>query len=347
MLSTIAPHSDHPGPQRHLALPDADRTSVQIIIERNPAIKAYLALLGDKRLQINSARTAFLMYGTSGRSWIALGDPVGPSCSGPEVIRQFVRMCRLQGARPVFHEVGQGNLAVYADLGLAGIHIADEARVALRRFSLEGSAMRTLRNRIRRAAGRCSFELLSPPARDSMLAELHEVSDEWLATRRTREKGFSMGRFELQYLRRFQIAVVRQDSTVAGFATIWPGADELFIDLMRLRSAAPRGSMDFLFVSLIQWAQSAGYQWLNLGMAPLPKQSIQGSLYRPSSWMIAFGRHFGEHFYHFSGLRQFKGKYKPEWRPRYFFSPPGYSALRALADLAALTSGGWRGVLSR
>jgi len=95
---------------------------------------------------------------------------------------------------------------------------------------------------------------------------------------------------------------------------------------MRLRGAASRGSMDYLLVNVIQWAQSAGYQWLNLGMAPLPRQNMQESLHQPSSWMIALGRHFGERFYHFRGQRQFKSKFALAWRPRYFFSPPGYSA---------------------
>jgi len=42
--------------------------------------------------------------------------------------------------------------------------------------------MRTLRNRIRLEGVRCSFELLSRPVPDGTLAELREVSDEWLAT---------------------------------------------------------------------------------------------------------------------------------------------------------------------
>jgi phosphatidylglycerol lysyltransferase len=260
MLSAIIPHSDRLALQQHCSLPDAHRPSVEMIIERYPATKAYLALLGDKRIQFDRARTAFLMYGVSGRSWIALGDPVGPSDAGAELIHQFVRSCEEQAGRPVFHEVGQTNFSVYTDLGLASVHIADEARVHLASFTLEGSAMRTLRNRYRGAGCRCTFELISPPARDGMLAELREVSDEWLATRSTREKRFSMGRFDPRYLRRFQIGVARQGTAVVGFATIWPGADEVFVDLMRLRRCAPRGSMDFLLVSLIQWAQLAGFK---------------------------------------------------------------------------------------
>jgi phosphatidylglycerol lysyltransferase len=318
-----------------------------MIIKRNPAPKAYLALLGDKDLLVSETGTTFLMYGTSGNSWIALGDPVGPSETAADLIKRFVSVSRMQGARPVFHEVGLDHLTVYADLGLSSVHIADMARVRLASFGLEGSANRSLRNHIRGAGRYCSFELFSRPVRDNILAELRAVSDEWLATRKTREKRFSMGCFDPQYLRRFQIGAVRQGKSLVAFATIWSGRDELFIDLMRLRPTAPRGSMDFLIVSLIQWAQSVGYQWLNLGMAPLPDDRPPLLLQGPSGWMISLIRRLGERFYHFSSLREFKDKFNPEWRPRYFVSPPGYGSLRALADLAVLTSGGWRGVVSR
>ncbi len=36
-----------------------------------------MAYLGDKRFLIADDGSAFLMYGITGRSWIALGDPVG------------------------------------------------------------------------------------------------------------------------------------------------------------------------------------------------------------------------------------------------------------------------------
>src|SRR5262249_37746338 len=149
---------------------------------------------------------------------------------------------------------------------------------------LDGGAMRTVRNHVRAAGRHCSFELLSHPVEDRLLAELRQVSDEWLATRRTREKRFSMGCFDPQSVGRFQIGSFRRANGVVVFSTIWSGADELFIDLMRFSRAAHRGSMDFLIVSLIQWAQSAGYEWLNLGMAPLPQHLP--SLQQPSSWVI-------------------------------------------------------------
>jgi phosphatidylglycerol lysyltransferase len=55
----------------------------------------------------------------------------------------------------------------------------------------------------------------------------------------------------------------------------------------------------------------------------------------------------GEHFYNFQGLRQYKDKFDPEWRPRYLVCPGGRAVPGVLADLAALISGGLLGAIRK
>src|SRR5262249_58317004 len=55
---------------------DLDR--VATIVARSAHASAYLALLGDKSFLFDAERTGFLMYAIEGRSWVALGDPIGP-----------------------------------------------------------------------------------------------------------------------------------------------------------------------------------------------------------------------------------------------------------------------------
>jgi phosphatidylglycerol lysyltransferase len=54
---------------------------------------------------------------------------------------------------------------------------------------------------------------------------------------------------------------------------------------------------------------------------------------------------FGDHFYNFQGLRAYKEKFGPVWRPRYLAAPGGLSLPRTLADIGALISGGVKGIL--
>ena len=61
----------------------------------------------------------------------------------------------------------------------------------------------------------------------------------------------------------------------------------------------------------------------------------------------AFAFRYGEHFYNFQGLRQFKGKFDPEWRPKYLVYPGGLVLPRVLANVASLVSSGLRGVVAK
>jgi len=55
-----------------------DLDVVQRIVSQELDSRGALGLLGDKALLFDDDRTAFLMYAVHGRSWVALGDPVGP-----------------------------------------------------------------------------------------------------------------------------------------------------------------------------------------------------------------------------------------------------------------------------
>jgi phosphatidylglycerol lysyltransferase len=56
---------------------------------------------------------------------------------------------------------------------------------------------------------------------------------------------------------------------------------------------------------------------------------------------------YGEHFYNFQGLREYKEKFDPVWEPRYLASPGGLALPRVLTSVAALISGGIKGVVAK
>jgi phosphatidylglycerol lysyltransferase len=55
----------------------------------------------------------------------------------------------------------------------------------------------------------------------------------------------------------------------------------------------------------------------------------------------------GEPFYNFRGLRQYKEKFRPEWRPRFLASAGGFALPGAVASVTALVSGGLDGVVRK
>ena len=121
------------------------------------------------------------------------------------------------------------------------------------------------------------------------------------------------------------------------------GADkeELSIDLMRYLEEAPHGIMEYLFIQLILWGKRDGYHWFNLGMAPL--SGLEDHELAPL-WnrLGAFVFRHGD-----QGLRHYKEKFDPEWRPKYLACPGGMALPRIFTNLGTLISGGVKGVVSK
>jgi len=316
----------------------------ELVVEKSPESDARLALLGDKHLIFNERRNAFIMYGISGRSWVAMGDPVGPMTEYEELAWDFRERCDRFGAWPVFYQVSPDHLPLYVDLGLSFSKLGEEARVDLGAFALDGAARAHLRQSHRKVAREeVEFAMIPPTEVVRQMAELRRVSDAWLASRHEVEKGFSLGFFSERYLARFPAALVRRAGRIVAFANVWEtaGCEELSVDLMRYSEEAPKGVMDFLFVELMLWGKARGYKWFNLGMAPLA--GLEDRRLAPA-WH-KFGRlvyRWGEDFYNFEGLKRYKEKFLPEWRPRYLAAPGGLALPRILLDVTSLIASGSR-----
>ena len=322
----------------------ADLDDASRIIAAQCATSPYLALGGDKSLLFDEERTGFVMYGVQGRTWVALGDPVGPEDRIGLLVRLFLDRCSDFGGVPVFYQVPPQRLHHYADVGMTLVKIGEEAKVDLRAFTLQGGHAAKFRKVIRRLErDGATFRVVEPAQVPAVIAELREVSDEWLGVKAGAEKGFSLGHFDETYLSRLPVAVLEQHGRILSFANLWLGADggEMSIDLMRHRSDVPNGAMEALFVHLILWGQAQGYRWFVLGMAPLA--GVVPSPVR-SLWnrVGGFVYEHGESLYGFQGLRAYKEKFDPLWEPRYLAWAGRWQLPRVLADISALVAGGYR-----
>lgn len=331
-------------------LPDtSELEQARAIAVAFPRTYAHLALLGDKALLFNQSRDAFLMYGVEGRTWVVMGDPVAAREEDRrELAWQFRELCERHDGWPVFYQVHPENLGLYVELGLTLLKFGEEARVRLAEFSLDGKTRKPMRNKVNRLerAG-CHFEMVDTAAVPELLPRLREISNAWLGGKRNREKRFSLGFFNEDYLRTGPVAIVRSNSTVVAFANLWRGGrEELSVDLMRYLPDSPNGLMDYLFIQIMLWGRDQGYEWFNLGMAPLA--GLQNRSFAPL-WnrfgALVFGG--GEAFYNFRGLHRYKDKFDPRWEARYLATPGGMTLPRVLTDLTALIAGGFKGVIGK
>ncbi|MBO9499047.1 MAG: bifunctional lysylphosphatidylglycerol flippase/synthetase MprF [Novosphingobium sp.] len=303
---------------------------------------AMLAYTGDKDFLVSAAGDAFLMYRVQGRSWIAMGDPVGPAEAWPELVWELRRRSDAAHGRLCLFQVSAAMLPLVVDLGLQPFKYGEEALIDLDQgYDLKGATYKSLRHSVNKAqAAGLEFGVI-PAAEVRAHAEaLRRVSDAWLAGKVGEEKRFSLGRFDLDYLDRFDCAVLRLGGEIVAFANIWETAnrEEMSVDLMRHLPGTPYGAMDLLFVRLTQLAADRGFRRFNMGMAPLSGLA-SGPLAPLWSRLGAAIYGHGERLYGFTGLRAFKSKFAPRWVARYVGTSPGLSAPRALVDLAALVGG--------
>jgi len=337
------------GPHEAPAPTQADLLDAEKAIAAQTSTAPNLVFLKDKSLLFDDTRAAFVMYAVQGRTWAALGDPVGPDERLTDLVRLFLERCADFGGTPVFYEVTRAHLHRYADFGLTFVKLGEEARVDLTAFTMEGGSAARYRQVVRRLEkDGAVFRIVEPSDVPAILPALRAVSDNWLAAKAGGEKGFSLGFFDEEYLSRFPVAVIERHGQIQAFANLWRAGQrfELSVDLMRYRHDAPRDVMEALFVHLMEWGKQQGYQWFALGMAPLSgfEQSPVAPLWNRVG---AFLYDHGKAVYNFQGLRAYKQKFNPVWEPHYLAYPGGLGLPRILADVSALVSGGYRRIFMK
>lgn len=336
--------------RKPVAVPDADaQARAAALCTAGDDPQAWLSQTGDKRLFFSDSGNAFLMYAVRGGTWVVLGDPVGDAAEFEALCWDFADQATRANGRAVFYEVSGRNLPLWVELGLTLNKVGEEAVIALPGFSLAGAKFKAMRAALnKRQREGYEFALLSAPHDPALIDRLRQISDAWLGGKSGSEKGFSVGRFDPAWLAHFDIAVVRKDGEIIAFANILSsgGGQRLAVDLMRYVPEEASGLMEYMFLCLIEHYKAQGAAEFSLGTAPLAGLSERAVA---RSW-TRFGRLIYRHggaFYNFEGLRAFKQKFQPDWRPRYLAVPPNVSPMFAMRDIALLIAGSARGLIAK
>ena len=334
-------------PRRFVRLTDAD-------IDRTLALHArigsgtnpMLVATGDKEV-FTAGDVGFCLYRTLGPYMFIFSDPVVRlSTDRPAFLDALFAFAAEIDRRPAFYQISPDWMPALHDRGYDFFKVGEEAMVPLAPVTLAGSAGKLNRQFLKRAEkDGIAFRIIERDEVVRRMAELAEVSHEWLRAREGVERQFSVGFFDAAYLSRFRCAVVEDaGGRLLGFANVFEGPHqrEYSIDLMRYRSSGP-SVMDFMIVSLLLEGQRLGYARFNLGMAPLAEVGAQRDAHRRERLAYFLFRR-GEQWYNFQGLRFFKQKFNPDWQPRYMAYQNTWEWLVAAAYLGALTAGGWQGL---
>ena len=251
---------------------------------------------------------------------LCAGDPVGPAASVPALLDEAAAFARKRGLRLAAIAVSAGTAPAFEALGLRRLYLGDEAIVVTGGFSLEGRAIRKVRQsvtRIEKAGYTFGIETLSDVG-DETLAELERVSDAWRAG--ADERGFTMALDRLggAHQRDTVVAVARDGNGRArGFLHFVPsyGRPAVSLSFMRRDPETPNGLTEFLVARSLEAFRARGVGEVSLNFAAFarlltePENMLERAAARVLRWADAW--------FQIESLYRFNAKFDPRWEPRY------------------------------
>jgi lysyl-tRNA synthetase class 2 len=311
----------------------------QLVEDHGTDSLAYFKLRHDKSWFFSPDGRAFIGYRVEGGTAVISGDPVGPRESIPALLHAFRDHARAQAWRVVALGVSRESVQLLRDEGFRSLYIGDEAIVRPDTFSLEGRAIRKVRQSIARLerAGYSVRILRAGDADEALRAEVARVSEDWLG--RMPERGFAMAMDAVFAYPDSLLAISEDRDGVLGGYLHWvpsPASGTWSLAAMRRAKGTPNGLMEYLIVESIEWAGENGGGELSLNFA------VFGDVLRCGEGSRASKRAFRrvllrlDRLFQLERLNGFNRKFQPEWRPRYLcFESWGELPVVGLACLRA------------
>lgn len=274
----------------------------------------------DKALHLGAG--GVLSYRVVRGTAIVSSDPVAPGDRAGEVLSSFIDEARRRGWRVALWGASERHLDAYRALGLHVICAGEEAFVDPARFTLEGRAVRKLRQSVHRTIRR-GWEVTVYEGREvgpALEAELTALELAWRARQRHLH-GFAMGmgRYASEIRADDLYAVARSPEGALGAVMRFAGhAGKLSLDTMRRIGETPNGLNEALVAAALQAAAQRGIPEVSLNYAGLAHLVRGRPLSNPvarlltQAVMAPLGRRF-----QMERLIRFNEKFSPEWRPRY------------------------------
>jgi lysyl-tRNA synthetase, class II len=302
---------------------------------------APFALRPDKRYFFHASGDAFLAYGVVAGVAIVSGDPVGRAELLPALLADFDRHARTRGWVPAAVGVGVESLRDWRALGYRAHYTGDEAVVDPAAFSLEGRAVRKVRQSVTRLVREgYRVELRRAHEIDAGLEHtIDAIADDWREGRG--ETGFSMAFASAHVDRaRDDLYAIAFDAEgrARGFLhfAVVPVARALSLSSMRRDRSTPNGLNEFLICRSLAWARDEGFTRVSLNFAAFAK------VLDPPSTLDRIAAAERRALRRLSGTFQlerllaFNRKFEPEWVSRYAVYPSTVALPRiALAVMLA------------
>ncbi|MFI9116328.1 phosphatidylglycerol lysyltransferase domain-containing protein [Streptomyces venezuelae] len=322
-------------------LTEGDEEKLRILLDKygDRDSLGYFALRREKSVVWSPSEKAAVTYRVVGGVSLASGDPIGDPEAWPGAIEPWLAEAREHGWIPAVMGASEEAGVIYARHGLDALELGDEAIVETDEFTLDGRAMRTVRqafNRVKRAGYEVRIRRHEDIPAEEM-AELLRKADDWRdgAT----ERGFSMALGRLGDPRDGRCVMLEcrdgGDGEGAGelravLSFVPWGPKGLSLDLMRRDRDSENGLMEFMVIELLQRAKEIGITQVSLNFAMFRSVFERGSKLGagPVLRMWRSLLSFFSRWWQIESLYRANAKYRPIWEPRFMLFEKSADLLR-------------------
>lgn len=294
----------------------------------------YFALRRGKSVIWSPTGKAAVTYCVVGGVSLASGDPIGDPEAWPGAIEPWLAEAREHGWVPAVNGASEEAGQIYARHGLDALELGDEAIVETAEFTLEGRAMRTVRqafNRVKRAGYTVRIRRHADIPAEEM-DELVRRADDWRdgAT----ERGFSMALGRLGDPADGQCVMLEctdGNGDLRALLSFVPwGPKGLSLDLMRRDRDSENGLMEFMVIELLERSKEIGITQVSLNFAMFRSVFERGSKLGagPVLRMWRSLLSFFSRWWQIESLYRANAKYRPIWEPRFMLFEKSSDLLR-------------------
>jgi lysyl-tRNA synthetase class 2 len=331
-------------PEPIARLSAADESRLRALLQRHGGRDSlgYFALRRDKSVVWSATGKAAITYRVVHGVALASGDPIGDPEAWPGAIAAYRALVEEYGWTPAVIGASELGATVFKrEYGLNALELGDEAILDVAEFSLDGRAMRGVRQACTRV-GRAGYEVRVRRASEigpEEFAQLCSAAESWRGD--AVERGFSMALSRLGDPSDPDcvIASACRDGQLRGLLHFVPwGPCGLSLDLMRRDRAADNGLNEFMIEQVVAAGPSLGVGRVSLNFAVFRDALERGERIGAGPILRAWRRVllFASRWWQIESLYRFNVKFRPYWEPRFISFPSSRDLPRiAVAGLEA------------
>ncbi|WP_010542215.1 bifunctional lysylphosphatidylglycerol flippase/synthetase MprF [Dietzia alimentaria] len=260
---------------------------------------------------------------------IALADPVAAPADRDRLLGEFVHFAETQGAVPCLFSVSGETAEHMRARGWRALQIAEDTIIDLPDLAFAGKKWQKIRTAMNKATKSgtvyVSGLLRAQPA--GVLAQVREISEQWVGDKELPEMGFTLGTVEEALDDDVRIALAVDADGVVQAALSWlpiyrggseGGVRGWTLDVMRKRNGPGANNMiEFLIASSALEFKDEGADYVSLSGAPLARSGNHSDDVAVLDRGLDLLGQALEPYYGFRSLHQFKSKFNPRIEPVY------------------------------